>query len=85
MYGLQNIQTAAMLTSFTLAMVENPHVWKRAQAEIDDMIGTDRHPEHDDRPTLPYVEAILRESFRWQPIAPFGTSPEASFFLSKCS
>lgn len=58
--------------TFTLAMVLNPHVWKRAQAEIDGMIGTDRLPEFDDRHSLPYVDAILRETFRWKPVGPLG-------------
>ncbi|KIJ08454.1 hypothetical protein PAXINDRAFT_18409 [Paxillus involutus ATCC 200175] len=62
--------TSAVLMVFTLAMVQNPHVWKRAQAEIDAVIGMDRLPELDDRSSLPYVEAVLRETMRWQPVAP---------------
>ncbi|KAF8834141.1 cytochrome P450 [Paxillus ammoniavirescens] len=57
---------------FTLAMVQNPHVWKRAQAEIDAVLGMDRLPDFEDRPSLPYVEAIVRETMRWQPVTPFG-------------
>ncbi|KIK80526.1 hypothetical protein PAXRUDRAFT_15742 [Paxillus rubicundulus Ve08.2h10] len=62
--------TSAVLLVFTLAMVQNPHVWKRAQAEIDALTGMDRLPELDDRPSLPYIEAVLRETLRWQPVAP---------------
>ncbi|KIK95912.1 hypothetical protein PAXRUDRAFT_826541 [Paxillus rubicundulus Ve08.2h10] len=62
--------TSSSLIIFTLAMVENPRVWKRAQAEIDSVIGMDRLPEFDDRSSLPYVEAILRETMRWQPVVP---------------
>ncbi|KIJ12559.1 hypothetical protein PAXINDRAFT_118044 [Paxillus involutus ATCC 200175] len=62
--------TSSLLMTFTLAMVENPHVWKRAQAEIDAVLGMNRLPEYDDRPSLPYVEAILRETTRWQPVTP---------------
>ncbi|KAF8557536.1 cytochrome P450 [Imleria badia] len=64
--------TSSTLMSFTLAMVKNPRVWKRAQAEIDTVIGTDRLPEYEDRSSLPYVEAIIRESLRWKPVAPMG-------------
>ncbi|KAF8555766.1 cytochrome P450 [Imleria badia] len=53
--------TSATLMTFTLAMVENPQVWKLAQAEIDPVVGTGRLPEFDDRPSLPYVDAIVRE------------------------
>lgn len=51
-------------------MVENPYIWKRAQAEIDAAIGTDRLPEFDDRASLPYVEAVVRETMRWRPVTP---------------
>ncbi|KAF8840184.1 cytochrome P450 [Paxillus ammoniavirescens] len=62
--------TSSVILNFTLAMVQNPHVWKRAQAEIDTVLGMDRLPDFDDRPSLPYVEAILRETMRWRPITP---------------
>ncbi|KAF8549304.1 cytochrome P450 [Imleria badia] len=64
--------TAPTLMVFILAMVENPRVWKRAQAEIDAVVGTERLPEFDDRASLPYVDAILREVFRWGPVLPLG-------------
>ncbi|KAF8557325.1 cytochrome P450 [Imleria badia] len=64
--------TSSTLMCFTLAMVKNPRVWKRAQAEIDAVLGTDRLPEYEDRPSLPYVDAILRETLRWKPVAPLG-------------
>ena len=60
--------------AFTLAMVKNPHVWKRAQAEIDAFVGTGRLPEFDDRPSLPYVDAIVHETLRWQPPVPLGAT-----------
>ncbi|KAH7882728.1 cytochrome P450 [Phlebopus sp. FC_14] len=64
--------TTASLMTFTLAMVMYPHIWRHAQAEIDSVVGVDRLPEYDDRPSLPYVDAIVRETFRWQPPAPLG-------------
>ncbi|KIJ14780.1 hypothetical protein PAXINDRAFT_12350 [Paxillus involutus ATCC 200175] len=64
--------TSSTLRSFTLAMVENPHVWKRAQAEIDAVVGMGRLPDFGDRPSLPYVDAVLREILRWQPVGPLG-------------
>jgi len=57
---------------FTLAMVKNSHVWKRAQAEIDTVVGIDRLPEFEHRNSLPYVDAIMRETFRWKPVGPLG-------------
>ena len=63
--------------TFMLAMVEHPRVWKRAQAEIDAVVGTDRLPEFDDRPSLPYVDAIIREVLRWRPVLPLSTCQKA--------
>jgi cytochrome P450 len=57
---------------FTLAMVLYPDVQKRAQAEIDSVVGKDRLPTFDDRASLPYVDAILREVLRWEPTVPLG-------------
>ena len=49
-------------------------VLKKAQAEIDAVIGTARLPSFDDRPKLPYIEAIVKEVFRWNPVGPLGMS-----------
>jgi cytochrome P450 len=49
-----------------------PDVQKRAQEEIDAVVGTDRLPTHDDRPHLPYVEALYQEVLRWNPVGPLG-------------
>ncbi|KAH7883314.1 cytochrome P450 [Phlebopus sp. FC_14] len=60
------------LHSFVLAMVLYPEVQKRAQAEIDKVVGRDRLPNFDDRSSLPYVEAVLKEILRFYPVAPLG-------------
>ncbi|KAG1849812.1 cytochrome P450 [Suillus tomentosus] len=64
--------TSSTLMIFVLAMVLYPDIERRAQAEIDSVIGRDRLPTFEDRASLPYVEAILRETFRWHPILPLG-------------
>ena len=53
-------------------MLHHPGVMKRAQAEIDQIVGFSRMPEYDDMESLPYVNAILKESLRWHNAAPFG-------------
>ncbi|KAG2060456.1 cytochrome P450 [Suillus hirtellus] len=64
--------TSSTLMVFVLAMVLHPDFQKRAQAEIDSVIGRDRLPTFEDRVSLPYVESIVRETFRWHPILPLG-------------
>ncbi|KAG6908024.1 hypothetical protein DXG01_006443 [Tephrocybe rancida] len=54
--------------SFFLAMALHPEVAKKAQAEIDSIIGNDRLPTFNDRPHLPYVDALSKEVFRWNAV-----------------
>lgn len=49
-----------------------PDVQKKAQHEIDGVVGRDRLPTYDDWDSLPYTEAILREVLRWRPVLPLG-------------
>jgi cytochrome P450 len=65
-------QTVSILLTFFLAMLMNPEAQRKAQEEIDRVIGTDRLPTFEDEPKLPYVTALAKEVFRWQQVAPFG-------------
>ena len=51
-------------------MLLHPEVQQRAQAELDDVVGLNRLPDHTDRPLLPYISAIVIELLRWYPPAP---------------
>ncbi|KAH7884345.1 cytochrome P450 [Phlebopus sp. FC_14] len=62
--------TASSVQVFVLAMTMYPEVQRRAQKEIETVVGSDRLPNFKDRPNLPYVEAVLRETMRWHPVAP---------------
>ena len=77
-------QTYSTLLVFLVAMVLHPEVQAKAQADIDRVIGKDRLPDFDDRPALPYLDAILRETLRWHPVAPLGpyTMPLCFTFIS---
>ena len=52
-----------MLTFF-LAMVLHPDVYAKAQEEVDRVVGKSRLPTLADRPELPYIESILKETYR---------------------
>ncbi|KAF7375521.1 putative monooxygenase [Mycena sanguinolenta] len=58
--------------TFLLAMILNPSVQRKAQEEIDRVIGPDRLPVIQDRASLPYVRALMAEVFRWHPAVPLG-------------
>ena len=51
-----------------------PEVQKKAQAEIDAVVGAHRLPDFDDRPSLPYINSIVKESMRWNGITPLCAS-----------
>ncbi|KIP12382.1 hypothetical protein PHLGIDRAFT_62333 [Phlebiopsis gigantea 11061_1 CR5-6] len=63
------LSVSAMWT-FVMAMILYPDVQKKAQQEIDDVVGSDRLPEHEDRDSLHYVHAVVRESLRWHLVTP---------------
>lgn len=66
--------TVSTVTSFVLAMSLFPEVQLKAQEEIDRIVGTGKLPQFDDREKLPYVNALVKESFRWLPVVPIGTT-----------
>ena len=49
-----------------------PEVQKKAQAEIDAVVGPNRLPDFNDRPSLPYINAVVKESSRWNLATPIG-------------
>ncbi|KAF8174079.1 cytochrome P450 [Pholiota molesta] len=69
--------TASSIMNFFIAMITFPDIQKKAQSEIDRVIGGDRLPNYDDQLSLPYVTAVLREVVRWKPLVPLGL-PHAS-------
>jgi hypothetical protein len=58
------------LMTFFLAMTLFPEVQRKAQAEIDAVIGTDRLPVSADKARLPFIEAVIKETHRWHPVTP---------------
>ncbi|KAI0334310.1 cytochrome P450 [Cubamyces sp. BRFM 1775] len=69
-YGAGIESTRGTLVAFLLAMTRNPDVVRNAQDEIDSVVGNERLPDFADRPSLPYVDALLEELFRWNPPIP---------------
>jgi cytochrome P450 len=57
-----------------LALLLYPDVQKRAQAEIDRVIGRGRLPGFSDRPNLPYIDGICKELLRWRLVLPLGVA-----------
>ncbi|KAG2139993.1 cytochrome P450 [Suillus cothurnatus] len=64
--------TVSSVYSFFLAMTLFHDVQKKAQAEIDAVVGPDRLPSFADRGSLPYTEALAKEVLRWNVVVPTG-------------
>ncbi|KAF7800073.1 hypothetical protein EIP86_011316 [Pleurotus ostreatoroseus] len=62
--------TVPTVRCFWFAMTLYPEVQRKAQEELDRVVGTDRLPTFADRENLPYLEALVTEVHRWNPVAP---------------
>ena len=56
---------ASTMSTFILAMLLHPHVYRKAQEEIDRVIGPSRLPDYEDSPSLPYLNAVIKETYRY--------------------
>ncbi|KAF9255785.1 cytochrome P450 [Marasmius fiardii PR-910] len=65
MFAASSDANVTSVSQFFLAMLQYPEIMKKAQEEIDRVVGTDRLPNFSDRDSLPYVEALMLEVWRW--------------------
>ncbi|KAL1950428.1 hypothetical protein VTO73DRAFT_5552 [Trametes versicolor] len=64
--------TFSTVEGLFLALSHHPEVQKKAQAELDTVVGPHRLPEFSDRDSLVYVNAIVKEALRWHNVLPLG-------------
>ncbi|XP_060197174.1 cytochrome P450 93B2-like [Lycium barbarum] len=63
--------TTAITVEWAIAeLTNNPRVLKKAQQEIDKVVGKQRIVGELDGPNLPYIQAIINETFRLHPPIP---------------
>jgi hypothetical protein len=62
--------TSSIMEVFTLAAIVAPDAMRRAQEELDRIVGPDRLPSFKDRERLPYMSALVEETQRWRLISP---------------
>jgi hypothetical protein len=63
-------------------MALSPDTQTKAQEEIGRVVGNDRLPVLADRESLPYINAMRSEIFRWVPVTPTGLSHRRA--ITKC-
>ncbi|KAL6297906.1 cytochrome P450 [Sparassis latifolia] len=66
--------TWTLIQMFIFTMLLFPEAQRKAQSEIDRVVGLGRLPCSSDRGALPFVECVLQETMRWHPVAPFGVA-----------
>ena len=76
--GAGSETTSTTLMWWMLAMIAFPEAQRKAQAELDAVVGRARLPTFCDAPHLPYVCAITKEVLRWRPVAPLGVAHKAT-------
>ncbi|KAH7146631.1 cytochrome P450 [Dactylonectria estremocensis] len=69
--------TSNTLYAFIQAMLLYPDVQRKAQEEVDKVVGTSRMPTMDDEADLQYVRACMKETLRWMPTTILGAVPHA--------
>ncbi|ESK89761.1 cytochrome p450 [Moniliophthora roreri MCA 2997] len=62
--------TSSFLQSLILAMIAFPEAQRKAQAELDRVVGPHRMPTLDDIEDSPYIKAVIQETHRFRPVAP---------------
>lgn len=71
-------QTMVTIENFALAVLGNPLLQSRAQSELDEVLGPlrtpngslGRLPDFGDEAQLPFVTALVLETFRWRAVTP---------------
>lgn len=61
--------TVSAHASFYLIMTLRPDIQAKAKEELDRVVGTHRLPTFSDRDQLPYLEGLIQEVHRWNPVA----------------
>ncbi|KAK6154434.1 hypothetical protein DH2020_008682 [Rehmannia glutinosa] len=63
--------TSGMVEWTMTELLRNPEKLSRVRNEITDIIGENKQVQESDIPRLPYLQAVVKETFRLHPVAPF--------------
>jgi cytochrome P450 len=62
---------------FFMAMILNPKAMKKAQEELDRVVGKGELPDFSHKDSLPCIDALIKEVLRWSPPVPLGLPKRA--------
>ena len=63
---------------FFLAMILNPKAMKKAQEELDRVVGKGELPDFSHKDHLPYIDALVKEVLRWGLPSPIAVPTQAT-------
>ncbi|KAG8764652.1 hypothetical protein FRC12_007970 [Ceratobasidium sp. 428] len=72
LYTAGSDTTVSALSTFVLVMTLFPEKQRKAQLELDSILGQGRLPGFQDQDSLPYIGALISEVLRWHPVLPLG-------------
>jgi cytochrome P450 len=71
---IAGIDTTSTTIEWAFAkLVKNPKIMKKIQDELDHVVGHDRMVDEDDIPQLKYLQAVVKETFRFHATIPLIT------------
>ncbi|XP_058765357.1 flavonoid 3'-monooxygenase-like [Vicia villosa] len=71
--------TSSSTTEWAIAeLIKNPKILAQVQQELDNVVGRDRSVKEEDLPNLPYLHAVIKETFRLHPSTPLSLPRIAS-------
>lgn len=70
--GAGSETSATVLSWIILYIIKEPHIQEKMFREIMIVVGKDRLPCTDDRPNLPFTQAVVYEGIRLANVTPFG-------------
>ncbi|XP_055353890.1 cytochrome P450 2J2-like [Paramacrobiotus metropolitanus] len=71
LFGAGTETTSTTMTWAIIYLLENPDIYKKLQAEVDEVLPAGQYPTLDLRDRLPYMQAVIQEVQRMANLVPF--------------
>uniref|UniRef100_A0A8H7KE77 Cytochrome P450 n=1 Tax=Bionectria ochroleuca TaxID=29856 RepID=A0A8H7KE77_BIOOC len=76
-HGLSDEDISSLTANMIGGGVDTTTMQKKAQEELDAVVGYGRYPDWSDEDSLPYIRAVVNEALRWRTVTILGGIPHA--------